>query len=109
MALGFVGDTMAPFGVQGLLVCRKFWFGDLDCGDGTDAIRKEHWPMRKASETSTASSRKEHARTQHGSAPGPRAGELNRPSFSKEQAQELLLENLLSAKRSVASPQRSGA
>ena len=82
---------MAPFGVQGLLVCRKFWFGDLDCGDSTDAIRKEH------------------ARTQHGSAPGPRAGELNRPSFSKEQAQELLLENLLSAERSVASPQRSGA
>lgn len=65
--------------------------------------------MGKASEMSTASSRKEHALTQNGSAPGPRAGEFNRPSFSKEQAQELLLENLLSAERSVASPQRSGA
>lgn len=105
MTLGFVGETMAPFGVQGLLVCPKFWFGDLDCGDSPDSIRKEHCPMRKALEMSTAPSRKERACT-HTEWFSPRAKSrgIQRPSFSKKQAQELLLENLLSSERSVASP-----
>lgn len=54
---------MAPCGVQGLLVCPKFWFGDLECVDSPDSIRKEHCPMRKALEMSTASSREECAHT----------------------------------------------
>lgn len=63
MTLGFVRETIAPFGVQGLLICPKFWFGDLDCGNSPDSIRKEHCRMRKALEMSTASSRKERVHT----------------------------------------------
>lgn len=46
--------------------------------------------------------------SQNGSAPRAKSREFNRPSFSKEQAQELLLENLLSAERTWPAPRGQG-